>query len=321
MEREYRALRERFAGRAGARTDGILAPQRPLAGRTCSCATRRTSAPRSRPTGSGCRSRPCSCWPRAGLLRPQDLAEPLDALRARHGLPPDPQLAALSGDLVLSPSRRRSAPPSTALRFAPTGHGDPAARSTSRSGTVFNLESGDLSARVLEGLRGLEVIVTVGPQIDPAELGPQPPEVRVPRYIPQARSSPLPRRRLARRLGNLARRARARAADGPDPDGRRPAADAERAAALGVARVLDAVRATPDDVRAAVAEVLKRPSYGWRRRRCATSSPRCLRSSAWWSCSLGFGEVDEQPANPWSGASRAASSTRSASPATRARCG
>ena len=50
-------------------------------------------------------------------------------------------------------------------------------------GTVFNLESGDLFARVVAGLRelGVEVIVTVGDGIDPAELGPQPPHVRVER--------------------------------------------------------------------------------------------------------------------------------------------
>ena len=42
-------------------------------------------------------------------------------------------------------------------------------------GTVFNAESGDLFARLLEGVRDLpvDVIATVGPQLDPAELGPQ----------------------------------------------------------------------------------------------------------------------------------------------------
>ena len=41
-------------------------------------------------------------------------------------------------------------------------------------GTVFNLESGDLFERVLAGLRELpiEVVATVGTQIEPAELGP-----------------------------------------------------------------------------------------------------------------------------------------------------
>src|SRR5205085_6936899 len=54
-------------------------------------------------------------------------------------------------------------------------------------GTVFNLESGDLFARVLAGLRDLpvDVVATVGRQIDPEELGPQPEQIRLERYVSQ----------------------------------------------------------------------------------------------------------------------------------------
>ena len=55
-------------------------------------------------------------------------------------------------------------------------------------GTVFNTESGDLFTRVLSGLRELpiEVVVTVGRDVDPAGFGPQPGHIHIERYIPQA---------------------------------------------------------------------------------------------------------------------------------------
>jgi UDP:flavonoid glycosyltransferase YjiC (YdhE family) len=55
-------------------------------------------------------------------------------------------------------------------------------------GTIFNLESGDLFERVLAGLRELpmDVVVTVGRELDPQVLGPQPPNVRARRYIPES---------------------------------------------------------------------------------------------------------------------------------------
>ena len=52
-------------------------------------------------------------------------------------------------------------------------------------GTVFN-DTTPLRA-VVEGARALDVqlLVTVGPEADPSDLGPQPPHVHVTRYIPQ----------------------------------------------------------------------------------------------------------------------------------------
>jgi len=59
-------------------------------------------------------------------------------------------------------------------------------------GTVFN-NAGDVFRAVLEGLReeALNVIVTVGPSGDPADLGPQPENVHVERYIPQSQVLPV----------------------------------------------------------------------------------------------------------------------------------
>ncbi len=54
-------------------------------------------------------------------------------------------------------------------------------------GTLDNEAPGVIET-VVEGLRDqrLNVIVTVGPSRDPEELGPQPPNVRVERYVPQS---------------------------------------------------------------------------------------------------------------------------------------
>ena len=59
-------------------------------------------------------------------------------------------------------------------------------------GTVYNMESGDLFQRVMAGLRDLaaDVIVTVGRDLDPDELGPQPPNVHIERFVPQAELLP-----------------------------------------------------------------------------------------------------------------------------------
>ena len=59
--------------------------------------------------------------------------------------------------------------------------------------TIFNMESGDLITRVLAGPRELSinVVVTVGRHIDPAEFGPQPANVHIERYIPQSAVLPL----------------------------------------------------------------------------------------------------------------------------------
>ena len=106
------------------------------------------------------------------FVRREVVAEPLNELRASHGLPPDPDLAMLSRHLVLSPfppSYRDPAFPlpanAHAFRlFTPATTTDDNPPVWARSipgapvvyftlGTIFNLESGDLFTRVLAGLR------------------------------------------------------------------------------------------------------------------------------------------------------------------------
>jgi MGT family glycosyltransferase len=131
-------------------------------------------------------------------------------------------------------------------------------------GTEFNVESGDLFPRVLAGLRQLpaNVLVTVGHQIDPAELGPQPPSVRVERY--RAQADVLPHCDLVVFHGGSGTLTGALAHGLPMvllPMGADQPANALRCDALRVAVNLDAVRATPEDVRDAAASVLADHAY------------------------------------------------------------
>jgi UDP:flavonoid glycosyltransferase YjiC (YdhE family) len=218
-----------------------------------------------------------------GMIRPDVVAAALDEVRAEHGLPPDPALAALSRHLVLVPAPSSFRDPGDPLPptaqpvriFAP----DPSLAASSPPwhavrpdagavymtlGTIFNLESGDLFGRVLAGLqdhRG-DVVVTVGAEIDPAEFGPQPANFHIERFLPQAAVLPhvevvVSHGGSGSVLGALAHgRPMVLLAMGADQP-----RNAARCAALGVARVLDPVRATPDDVREEVRIVRTNPSY------------------------------------------------------------
>lgn len=138
------------------------------------------------------------------LVRPELVAPELDAVRAEHGLAPDPALTRLTPGLVLSdfpPSFRSPDAPLTVqplhYRSATPGRGR---RTTFRPqvyatlGTIFNKTSGDLFERLVAGLGELDadVVVTIGRDLDPATFGPQPAHVRIKRFVPQAESSPGP---------------------------------------------------------------------------------------------------------------------------------
>jgi UDP:flavonoid glycosyltransferase YjiC (YdhE family) len=217
------------------------------------------------------------------FVRPEFVAEPLNEVRAIHSLPPDPDLAMLSRYLVLSP-----APPSyrdPAFPLPATAHSirplmfDPARNDPAPAwlaqlsdaptvyftlGTVFNVESGDLFTRVLAGLRDMpiNVIATVGRDIDPAELGPQPANIHIEQYIPQALILPhcdavISHGGSGSVIGTLAHGLPMVLI----PMGADQPLNAARCAELGVGQVLDALAATPEMVRAAVATVLSDPSY------------------------------------------------------------
>ena len=126
-------------------------------------------------------------------------------------------------------------------------------------GTVFGVESGDLFARALAALRELPVraIVTVGADVDPAELGAPPPNVRVERFVPQAEI--LPRCRLVVSHAGSGSVLGALAYGLPMlllPMGADQPHNAARCEAIGVARVLDAVTAPPTAIAGAIADLL-----------------------------------------------------------------
>lgn len=214
------------------------------------------------------------------FVRPELVAAPLDALRAGHGLAPDPQLRAGSRTLVLAPGapsfRDPAFPlPPRARAIQPASAGPAAAPAWLAElpagptvyltlGTVFNLESGDLFARALTGLAALpvNVVATVGSQLDPARFGRQPPHVRIERHVPQALL--LPRCDAVVSHGGSGSIGGALAAGLPSvvlPMGADQPLNAARCVALGAGLALDPTTAGADEIAAATARVLEQPGY------------------------------------------------------------
>jgi UDP:flavonoid glycosyltransferase YjiC (YdhE family) len=219
----------------------------------------------------------------AGAYIPDDLIqEPLNALRAEHGLAPDPRMEMLRRGLVLStapPSLRDpGAPlPPAAQLFQANGvapsvdDAPPWLRERADTpliyftlGTHYNAESGDLFSRVLEGVSALDVrvLATVGPHVDPAILGPQPDTVHVASFVAQAAVLPhcaavITHGGSGSVMGALAHGVPLAVvpmgADQPD--------NARRCEALGVGIALDTLRATPKEIGRAVSRLLDEPAY------------------------------------------------------------
>ena len=214
------------------------------------------------------------------FVLPEVIGDELDALRAEHGLPADPSLEAQRRYLVLAPLPPSFRDPTDPLprtahalqpaAFASAGPVRPPAERGARPtlyvtfGTVFNVESGDLLSRVVASLRELpaQLIVTVGPQIDPAELGPQPEHVRVERYI--AQSLVLPGCDAMVSHGGSGSVLGALSHGLPSvllPLGADQPGNAARCVALGVGELRSAAETTPAQLRAAVTQVLGDPRY------------------------------------------------------------
>jgi UDP:flavonoid glycosyltransferase YjiC (YdhE family) len=206
---------------------------------------------------------PSACVPvviGAGLVAPEAVAAPIAALRAAHGLagePPD--------ETILSPfpPSLRPIPGASCFRGGspPVADGDAVYLTL---GTVFNAESGDLLQRALTGVRelGLPVVVTTGRQIDPAELGPQPPHVRVQRWIPQAELLPWCRAVVSQGGSGIVTGTLAHGLPSVLlPIGADQPHTAARVEELGAGVALDPLTATADDIAAAVRRVLEEPSF------------------------------------------------------------
>ncbi len=114
------------------------------------------------------------------------------------------------------------------------------------------------------------MIVTVGPNREPSELGPQPADVRVERYVPQ--SLLFPRCDVVVAHGGSGTTLAALAHSLPLlllPQGANQFWNAERCAGLGVAIRLLPGEVEPQAVRRAVRALLEQPGYRAQARRLA----------------------------------------------------
>ena len=210
------------------------------------------------------------------------IAAPLAALRAAHGLPPDPELRMLDRYLVLSPfppaldASGEPAPPTLhTYRATPFDRSGAEAAPEwplplpdaplvyATLGTVFNTRT-DLLRTFVEALRDerVNVVVTVGRNGDPDQFGPQPPHVRIERYIPQTLL--LPRCDLVISHGGSNTMLAALTHGLPQvivPVSADQPHNAERCAAAGVARAVPLADATAASIREAALAVLAEPSY------------------------------------------------------------
>jgi len=203
------------------------------------------------------------------------VADPLNALRAEHGLEPDPELAMLHRHLVLVPVPPRfrdpACPlPSTArmLRPAVLDASDGTERQCAPRarplvyvtlGTIFNLESDDVLARIVGAIRELpiDVLAAVGPYVEPAELGPQPGNVRVESFV--AQHEVLRRAAVVVCHGGSGTVVGALACGVPVvviPLGADQLDNAARVTMLGVGIALDVTDLRDDDIRRAVEQAL-----------------------------------------------------------------
>jgi UDP:flavonoid glycosyltransferase YjiC (YdhE family) len=208
-------------------------------------------------------------------------AAPLGERRAELGLPADPTLAMPYRYLHLAfvpPSFADPAAPRppTAhfLRPGPSDRPDgpalPAWVATlparplvyATLGTVFPVP--EVFRAIITGVRDepVNLIVTVGPEQDPAQFGPQPEHVQIAQYIPQSRL--LPRCALVITHGGFSTVLGALGEGVPMvivPISADQPLLARRCAALGVARVVAREAVRPEAIREAVRDLLGDPAY------------------------------------------------------------
>ncbi|MDQ6834329.1 MAG: glycosyltransferase [Chloroflexota bacterium] len=206
---------------------------------------------------------------------------PLNRQRATVGLPPDPDLAMPRRYLALRPFPPRFPDPTHAVsptthhvrptpddRSGPEGVPEWVASLPTRPvvyaglGTVFNRP--EVFRAFIAGLRdeAVTLIVTVGRNQDPADYGPQPPNVHIERYIPL--SLLLPHCDAAVTNGGSGTLMAALGQGLPVvvvPISADQPANAARCAALGLGRVVECTTLTPESAREAVLGVLREPSY------------------------------------------------------------
>jgi UDP:flavonoid glycosyltransferase YjiC (YdhE family) len=216
------------------------------------------------------------------------IGESLNGVRRTHGLPPDPEMAMLYRYLGFAWVPPRFLDPEASVHpvmhflrptpfdqggaeTLPTWVGSLPARPTvyATLGTAFN-QRPDLFAAIIAALgdEPVNLIITVGRTMDPAQFGDLPPNVHVERYIPQTLL--FPRCAAVVTHGGFGTVLSALRSGLPlvviPISGDQPR-NARRCTALGVGRALDPTEVTPATVREAVRTVLNEPSYSVNARR------------------------------------------------------
>ena len=213
----------------------------------------------------------------AGLLNSMHVVgEAWNALRVSNALNPDPNGDRIAGTFMVAAIPRSFRDPAASspprmhfVRPAILGQSVPHAP-TSRPlvyvtlSTVFNVESGDLFDRIIRAMSSVDadVIVTTGPQIDPAEFNDVPSNVVVEQFRPQAEI--LPACSAVVTHGGSGTLLAALALGVPAavlPMGADQLDNADRVDDLGVGLLLDPLTADPFDVATAVTTLINDDSY------------------------------------------------------------
>ncbi len=220
-------------------------------------------------------------------------AEPLNRLRASLGLPDDPALDrwhrhGYLGTRPASLLNPADPPPPTTVPIRPVALDDIAgaapawldARPTGRSRVVVTLGTmlpgrTDVLGGILDGLAaldgtGLDIVATVGQELDPTALGDRGPDVHVERWVPMSRLLPTADALVFHGGSGTMLAALAAgvplvllpvAADQPE--------NADRCVDAGVGVALSPSERDPDAVAGATRAVLEDPAYGSAARRVA----------------------------------------------------
>ncbi|NQX23663.1 glycosyltransferase family 1 protein [Curtobacterium sp. VKM Ac-2852] len=209
--------------------------------------------------------------------------EPLEALRRRAGLGPDPQQQMLGGALTVVPFpasmrsglelrgpviRMRpdtwSAHSSDAAAWLAAGDGP---RVYVTLGTEFNTKSGDLFARLIDALAALpaRILLTTGPWVDPTTFAVPagPGAIRIEQYVPQ--DTVLGLVDLVVNHGGSGSVTGALAHGVPLlvlPLGADQLPNGSCVETLGAGLVLDAATAAAEDIRTTASRLLTEPSFG-----------------------------------------------------------
>jgi len=219
----------------------------------------------------------------AGLLNhPAVVGSAWGRLRRTQGLEPDQDARLIGGELTIAPSPRSLRSPDArvpaAMRFVRPAildqHRSHSGAATGRPlvyvtlGTVFNLESGDLLARLVQAMNRLsttedvDAVIAIGPNIHTDDLPSPAAGVRIESFVPQR--ALLGRCRAVVCHGGSGTLVDSLSLGIPAvvlPMGADQPDNADRCEALGTGITLDPLTASPTDIAEATRALLDNPTF------------------------------------------------------------